>query len=68
MDERDEEGQTALALLAAMPPCPAMLAAMRALLAAGADVAAKAADGVAVADGAYGDMKQLLIQLNKVKD
>jgi ankyrin repeat protein len=64
----NDEGVTPLALLGAMAPCPAVLAAMRVLIAqGGADVAAKAADGVSVADGAFGDnMRNMLVELGKL--
>lgn len=66
-EAKDGSGQTALALLSAMHPCPAVIDAMRALLDKGADVQAKAEDGMSVVDGAWGDMRRLLVELNKIK-
>jgi hypothetical protein len=43
-----------------------VLAAMRVLVERGADVQAKAADDVSVVDGAFGDLKQMLIELKKI--
>lgn len=66
VDTKDDTGVTPLAFLSAMEPCPAVLAAMRVLVERGADVQAKADDGVSVVDGAFGDMKQMLVELKKI--
>jgi ankyrin repeat protein len=66
VDTKDDTGVTPLAFLGAMAPCPAVLAAMRVLVERGADVQAKAADDVSVVDGAFGDLKQMLIELKKI--